>query len=175
MDLTMKHLLAILSLCLSSLAMASGLAPDRVLPHLLLADPQEALTTEETLKRPTPWVLMVVDPASNQTQPALNRLHKKEGGWGEGLVVVATGDQAALKALITRNEKLTGVRWLRDMTGKINKTLQLRGTPAVIGIRPDNQVAWKVTGLPEQDDKAQSMVGAWISFPVSTNAQKPAN
>ncbi len=141
----MKHLIwTMLLLCMTALA------AERALPDLSLADKEGAVTTQATLKRATPWALLVVDAGKPQTNATLVRLQKKEGDWGGGLAVVVIGNQEAFTALIKSNEKLTGVRWYRDTGTNMMKTLHLPGLPAVLGMNADNQIVWQSIGREEE-------------------------
>jgi hypothetical protein len=167
----MKFILCVLGFAASTYAWSA----DRLLPNLLLGDKDGVLSTEQTISQEAPWVLLVVDAENPGSQLALTRLYKAEGDWGNRLAIVALGKPEALKAMIAKNDKLVGVRWYRDMTGKLMTTLNLRGVPAVLGIKPNNEIAWQAIGLPERNEKAQSLVGTWMRHSVAqpiTQVQK---
>jgi hypothetical protein len=154
------------------LIVVTAWAENSPLPELALADKDGVAINLLTLKQPTPWVMLIVDSSKPQTQLALAHLQRKEGDWGNSLVVVAIGNQAAFSSLLAKNEKLLGVRWYRDTSGNILKMLSLPGIPAALGITPDNLISWHSIGIPEQVDKAQSLVGSWINSPVSVPVVK---
>lgn len=156
----MKYIIGI-ALCLF---VTTAGAVDRLLPNVTLADQSGATVNQATLQRTTPWVLLVVDANKPQTQSTLMRLQKD---WSGGLAVVVLGNQAAFDALVAKNATLAGVRWYRDAPGTFLKTLSLPGVPAVLGVTPANQIAWRAIGLPEQVDKAQSLIGSWINPPAN--------
>jgi hypothetical protein len=133
------------------------------LPPLTLADPSGAAATEATLLQAAAWTMIVVDAEKPLTASVLSRLQKKEGDWGGKLVVVTWGSQGALDRLVLRNAKLAGAKWYRDTSGQILKQLQLAGTPVLLGIRADNSIAWQVSSIPEQPEKAQAMASSWIA------------
>jgi hypothetical protein len=145
---------------------ATSWAANSPLPELTLADKDGVAVNLLTLKQPAPWVMLIVDANKPQTQLNLTRLQKKDGDWGSNLVVIAIGNQAAFTSLLAKNDKLLGVRWYRDTSGNILKTLSLPGVPAALGITPDNQINWHAIGLPDQVEKAQSLVGSWIGMPA---------
>lgn len=164
----MKYITGIFLLLMA----ASTFAANGPLPALTLADKDGVAIDPLTLKQATPWVLLVVDANKPQTQLTLTRLQRKVGDWGGGLAVVVIGNQPAFTALLARNDKLVGVRWYRDTAGNLLKTLSLPGTPAALGITPDNLVSWHSIGMPEQVDKAQSLVWSWINPPAVAPAVK---
>lgn len=156
----MKNFILALSLVAAA---AAASAAERVLPQLSVVDKDGASVSLTAPGRGAPWALLVVDAARPQTASALERLHKRDGGWGGNLVVVVEGDAAAYRALVASHARMTGVRWYRDADGSARKSMKLPGMPALLGIGPDNSIAWQTNGLPAQPDKAQSLVGAWIA------------
>jgi hypothetical protein len=150
---------------LSLWAALAGAGP-RVLPPLTLSDPSGAAVTEATLAQPSPWVLLVVDADKHLTVAVLPRFQRKDGDWAGRLVVVAAGSQAAFDRMVAQNAKLAGVRWYRDTSGHLLDQLGLSGTPVLLGIRPDNAIAWQIAPVPEQPEKAQAVVANWIAQSV---------
>ena len=144
---------------------AVALAAPRALPSLTLADATGAALTEATLTQSSPWVLLVVDAEKHLTAAVLPRFQKKDGDWGGRLVVVAAGPPAAFERMVAQNAKLAGVRWARDTSGRLLEQLRLSGTPVLLGIGPDNVIAWQIAPVPEAPDKAQALVSHWIKGP----------
>lgn len=164
----MKNIIGIFLLLIA----ASTYAANAPLPALPLADKDGATIDLLTLKQATPWVLLVVDANKPQTQLTLTRLQRKVGDWGGNLAVVVIGTQPAFTALLAKNDKLVGARWYRNTSGNLLKTLSLPGSPAALGITPENIISWHSIGLPEQVDKAQSLIWSWISMPAIVPAVK---
>ena len=142
------------------LSAAVSLAGPRALPSLALADAAGAAATETSLTQPSNWVLVVVDAERHLTVTVLPRLRRKEGDWAGKLVVVAAGSQAAFDRMVAQNAKLGGVRWYRDTSGQLLDRLALSGTPVLLGMRPDNVIAWQIATIPEAPEKAQAIVGS---------------
>lgn len=153
----MKKWMGIALMCAATMAGAA----ERPLPALALADADGAAASAWMPARATPWILLVVDPARQQTQGALARLQLQADG--DGVVVVVIGDEMAFQALRKRYNTLPGLRWYRDTSGTLLRTLRLPGLPAVLGMTPDNQVAWQVIGVPEHAGKAHSLVASWLT------------
>jgi hypothetical protein len=143
-------------------AAVAGAAP-RALPSLTLSDQMGAAASEASLAQTSTWVLAVVDADKHLTMAVLPRFQKKDGDWAGKLVVVAAGSPAAFERMVAQNAKLGGVRWYRDTSGHLLEQLGLSGTPVLLGIRPDNGVAWQMAPVPDAPDKAQALVANWIA------------
>jgi len=141
----------------------SALAGPRPLPPLTLSDASGAPVEVASLSQPSPWVLLVVDADKHLTTAVLPRFQKKDGDWAGKLVVVAAGSPAAFDRMVAQNAKLAGVRWTRDTSGRLLEQLRLSGTPVLLGLGPDNVIAWQVAAVPDTPDKAQALVVEWIS------------
>ncbi len=155
----MKYLLCIAMLWIAG---AAG-AAERVLPALALADKDGSAAALTQLNASPPWVVMVVDAGKPQTAASLARLYKKDGDWGDKLVVVVNGSAAAMQTLMSGHRALAGVQWYRDTSGTAMQSLHLAGLPAVLGINAKQQIVWQSIGLPQQTEKAQSLVASWIN------------
>jgi hypothetical protein len=150
-----------------SLWTALAFAGPRALPSLTLSGPTGAAVTEATLAQSSPWVLLVVDADKHLTMAVLPRFQKKDRDWAGKLVVVAAGSPAAFERTVAQNAKLAGVRWYRDTSGRLLEQLGLSGTPVLLGIGPDNVVAWQIAPVPDAPEKAQALVANWIAKPVA--------
>ncbi|MBB3122421.1 hypothetical protein [Pseudoduganella violacea] len=167
----MTYLLGALLLCGMAAAVAApaarpGNAPatvaaKRVLPELALEDSNGRSAGTASLRRPVPWVLLVVDANRPQTQSTLARLEQQEG-WGDGVNIIALGSDAAFQAMVQRHSRLRGVQWFRDSGGAM-KALRLPGLPAALGVDGEGVVAWQSLGLPANGGKAQSLLSTWIN------------
>ena len=157
-----------MSLAIISFAAVAALAAaaPRALPSLTLVDVEGAAATDTSLTHSSNWVLLVVDADKHLTVTVLPRLRKKDGDWAGKLVVVAAGSQPAFERMVAQNDKLAGVRWYRDTSGQLLDRLALSGTPVLLGMRPDNVIAWQIATLPDTPEKAQGVVASWISRPA---------
>lgn len=149
------------------LSAALAEAAPRALPPLTLVDTAGAAATEATLAQSSNWVLVVVDAEKHLTMGVLPRLRRKDADWAGRLVVVAAGSPAAFERMVARNDKLAGVSWYRDTSGKLLDRLALSGTPVLLGIGPDNAIAWQIATIPEAPEKAQAVLAGWIDRPAS--------
>ncbi len=151
------------------LASAAASAPSRpatvpvkrLLPELALEDRNGRLAGTASLRRSTPWVLLVVDANRPQTQGTLARLELQEG-WGDGVSIIALGSEMAFQAMVQRHARLRGVQWFRDSGGTM-KALRLPGLPAALGIDGEGAVEWQSLGLPANGGKAQSLLSTWLN------------
>jgi hypothetical protein len=158
----MKHLRCI-AICIPlMLATLVASAADQALPQLALADQDGRAAPDWLPERPAPSIVLVVDPAKPQSQAALVRLQLQAHG-GEGVLVLAIGSEQAFQAMRQRVGTLAGVRWYRDTSGTLMRTLQLPGLPAVLGITAERRIAWRAIGLPQDAGKAQSLVQSWLN------------
>jgi hypothetical protein len=153
----------LLAAAVPALGPAAADGSPRALPSLALADTTGATVSDAALAQSSNWVLLVVDADKHLTVAVLPRLQKKEGDWGGKLVVVATGSAAAFERMVAQNDKLAGVRWYRDTSGQLLDRLALSGTPVLLGIRPDNVIAWQLAAIPETPERAQGVVSSWTS------------
>jgi hypothetical protein len=164
----MRSLAATTSLVFA-LWLGAALAPaaPRTLPMLTLADETGTALTEASLLQSANWVLLVVDAEKHLTTAVLPRFQKKDGGWAGRLVVVAAGPEAAFRRMVGQNAKLEGVRWSRDTSGRLMQQLGLSGTPVLLGIGPDNVIAWQLAAVPEAPEKVQALVSQWLDSPAA--------
>ena len=140
-------------------------AAPRALPSLSLVDARGAVVADSALTQSSNWVLLVVDADKPLTASVLPRLQRKDGDWAGKVVVVAVGAPSAFARMVAHNAKLSGVRWCRDTTGRLLERLELSGTPVLLGVRPDNVIAWQMATIPEMPEKAQAVVTGWTARP----------
>lgn len=178
MNERMTYLMAALLLCgaadaaaapATAAPLAAASAPSRpaavpakrLLPELALEDRNGRLAGTASLRRPTPWVLLVVDANRPQTQSTLARL-EQQAGWDDGVNIIVLGSEMAFQAMVQRHARLRGVQWFRDGGGTM-KALRLPGLPAALGIDGEGAVEWQSLGLPANGGKAQSLFSTWLN------------
>lgn len=142
-----------------------SVAAEVPLPLFSVTDVQGNAISSDALKQTRHWVMVVVASNNQTSREFLNNLQMNANGWGDGLAIVVIGNLAEFTSLMANNGKLIGVRWYRDESGTLTKTLNLPGIPAALGMNSDNKINWHSIGLPQQLDKAQSLVGSWINIP----------
>ncbi|NRR32083.1 hypothetical protein HSX11_18060 [Oxalobacteraceae bacterium] len=162
MKFSSKQCIVAALLCAAAVtATAAERTGARAFPALALAGQDGAPAVVGALHPGSPWVLLVVDAGRARTQTALARL-APQPGWGDGVQVLALGDDAAFQALQLRYRQLSGVHWLRDADGSAMRALRLPGLPAMLGIDAEGRIAWQNTGMPADTARLQAQVSSWL-------------
>ena len=159
-------------LLLASLAFASSIAQARPvrLPELTLsADAQRtAISTPLSQLKPSGrWVLLVLDANLASTDAFLRGLKRDQfDGAQTVLVLIGKSSNAQqLKAHLALPEKML---WTQGQTAAVLNTLAIGGTPAMYGITPDGNVAWRQLGYGARQGEVLVRIWDWLKPPVAS-------
>lgn len=106
-------------------------------------------------------VLIVLDAhltSSRELTDTLTRL----GYLGKQAVVIVIGDSPSAEAFLHRAELLPEAKWVSGKSSMVMQGLKLAGTPVVLGVDGEQQIAWEESGVPQQPEHLALRIVDWI-------------
>ncbi len=146
----------------SVLAAARGQQP---FPSFNVQAPGGSVAANAQLTRALQWVLVYVAPSHKPSHDLLEAL----GQWQvqadpARVVVIVRGSLADAATLIeqTRSDSTTSLAWYADSSDAAWQALNLRSTPALIGVK-DGAVQWTISGVLNDPKMIEPVIRNWVA------------
>ncbi len=145
----------------SAMAAARGQQP---LPSFNVQAPSGAAAASVQLTRASQWVLVYIAPGHKPSHDLLEAL----GQWQvqanpARVVVIVRGSLADAAALIDkiRPDATAAPAWYADPSNAAWQALNLRSTPALIGVR-DGVMQWTISGVLNDPKMVEPVIRNWV-------------
>jgi hypothetical protein len=153
----MRYSVAILFL----LAASSYARKPAPLPDFPLVTADGKTVSSAQLHLPNRWLLIYTQDSSH-TSAVLNTLKDEPPSLLSGRILLIVGGATAkdIAPFAARYPHLNSVTWYGDPDRAALQAMNLRGAPAVLGIRQDT-VQWMLTGSLPDKDRLASILKSW--------------
>lgn len=138
--------------------------PDKALPDFRLTAPNGQEVAAAAVSGDPHWLLLYVSPDS----PSSRRLVTALKEWQSPqlvartlLVVRGSLSEAGTWVKEAVPEELAGLRWMADARQEAWTTLELQGTPVLMGI-DKGEIAWRLAGVLNKPGALESVVRTWV-------------
>jgi hypothetical protein len=112
------------------------------------------------------WLLIYVVPGCKSCDLLLRSLKSWQSAQLLQQTIVIVGAEApAAQAYMrqTMPARLQAIRWYADARGEAWNTLQLTGTPVVVGVN-QRQIQWAISGVLNDPNALGSLVKTWVGL-----------
>ncbi|OGB21128.1 MAG: hypothetical protein A3I66_10070 [Burkholderiales bacterium RIFCSPLOWO2_02_FULL_57_36] len=143
---------------------------ERTLPGIVFRDVDGRSSDADKLRLNGNWVLIVLDSSMPSAQKFLSALAAKKDVLDERTTILLVGSDAMIEKLSIEKASLPGVRWMHANDAGVIKGLDLTAVPSMLGMRGEQKIAWKFSGIPNPPEKAVSMIQGWLKLNPVANA-----
>jgi hypothetical protein len=145
-------------------ATAAQAQPRQPLPAFTVTNAAGVPVASKQLTHEDRWLLIYVSPDCTPCESLLANLRKLSSpALLSRAVLIVSGTPDKARAFVEQHAapELANVAWYVDAEGKAADALQIKNSPALVGVR-NGQVGWRLAGVLNQPSALQSVVRSWV-------------
>lgn len=135
---------------------------EHALPAVVFQDAHGRSSHTDKLRLNGNWILIVLDSSMPSAKKFLLALAAKKDTFDDRTTILLIGSDATIENLSSEKARLPGVRWIHANQPGVIKELDLNALPSMMGMRSDQKIAWKFSGLHNSPGGAASMIRGWL-------------